>query len=844
MINWFTIFFAIILFFAGAFLFFLRRVSEKGKIISSFDMALFLVLMPKYDFGDEDIMKRQEKELIGDMQQIFTGFLHLREPSFFKKFTSETPRVAFEIASQTGGSDIEFYVAVPRYMRSGFEKFVHGVYPRAIVEEMPQDYTIFERGGVSVGAYFKLENYPVFPINTYENLDKDPLATITNALSKIAADEGAAIQVVISPYPQKKWKNIGYNVIAKIKGGSTAEVAAAESLKSGIGGISSKKPKDNRQNFKKQSSVNIMSYIGMASPNDEQKDYRDSMTPTMPIQVVDDRTVQKIQDKFEKQVFMANIRLVASSKTKERSEEILEHLLNSFSQFSLYSLNGFEAKTVKKKGQLKKFLYNFSFRNFTPAESNILNIEELTSVYHFPTRFIETPYIRMAKATESAPPPQEISEGKQEGKFPVIGRVNFRGDDREVAFLSRNDRRRHFYVIGQTGTGKSSLLEELIRQDIQNGEGVGVVDPHGDLVEHILSNIPKERVEDVVLFEPFDGDRPMGLNMLEYETPEQKDFAVQEMVAIFQKLFPPEMIGPMFEHYMRNAMLALMADKANPGTLLEIPRMFTDSEFMEERLRRVEDPVVRNFWIKEWKQTTGNTRSDMLGYVVSKIGRFIENEMMRNIIGQQKSSFNLAQLMDEGKIFLANLSKGATGEVNSSLLGLILVSKIQMAAMRRGKIPEEQRRDFYLYLDEFQNFSTDSIATILSEARKYRLNLILAHQYIPQLEEDIKNAVLGNVGTIGAFRIGASDAEFLEKQFQPEFSRFDLVNLDNFRLVLKLMMNNKVYPPFRVETLKPKQGDPSIIEPIKKISKLKYGRPRNMVEQEIMDRFGTLLEGV
>ena len=348
----------------------------------------------------------------------------------------------------------------------------------------------------------------------------------------------------------------------------------------------------------------------------------------------------------------------------------------------------------------------------------------------------------------------------------------------------------------------------------------------------------------MVLFEPFDGDRPMGLNMLEYETPEQKDFAVQEMVAIFQKLFPPEMIGPMFEHYMRNAMLALMADKANPGTLLEIPRMFTDSEFMEERLRRVEDPVVRNFWIKEWKQTTGNTRSDMLGYVVSKIGRFIENEMMRNIIGQQKSSFNLAQLMDEGKIFLANLSKGATGEVNSSLLGLILVSKIQMAAMRRGKIPEEQRRDFYLYLDEFQNFSTDSIATILSEARKYRLNLILAHQYIPQLEEDIKNAVLGNVGTIGAFRIGASDAEFLEKQFQPEFSRFDLVNLDNFRLVLKLMMNNKVYPPFRVETLKPKQGDPSIIEPIKKISKLKYGRPRNMVEQEIMDRFGTLLEGV
>jgi type IV secretory pathway TraG/TraD family ATPase VirD4 len=351
-----------------------------------------------------------------------------------------------------------------------------------------------------------------------------------------------------------------------------------------------------------------------------------------------------------------------------------------------------------------------------------------------------------------------------------------------------------------------------------------------------LANIPKERVDDVVMFEPFDTERPCGLNMLEYDSPEQKDFAVQEMIAIFMKLFPPEIIGPMFEHYMRNAMLALMADKDNPGTLVEIPKMFTDPAFLQTRLAKVSDPVVRSFWTKEWAATTGSTRSDMLGYVVSKLGRFIENEMMRNIIGQSHSGFDLADIMDQKKIFLANLSKGLTGEVNSSLLGLILISKMQMAAMRRARVPEEQRIDFYLYIDEFQNFTTDSIATILSEARKYKLNLIMAHQYMPQLTDQIREAVLGNVGTMGAFRIGAEDAEKLEKQFEPGFSKFDLVNLDNFSLILKMMINNKISTPFKMQTIPGPKGKPEIVDAIKKISKLKYSRPKAIVEQEIAQR--------
>jgi hypothetical protein len=329
---------------------------------------------------------------------------------------------------------------------------------------------------------------------------------------------------------------------------------------------------------------------------------------------------------------------------------------------------------------------------------------------------------------------------------------------------------------------------------------------------------------------------PCGLNMLEYDSPEQKDFAVQEMIAIFMKLFPPEIIGPMFEHYMRNAMLALMADKDNPGTLVEIPKMFTDPAFLQTKMAMVSDPVVRSFWTKEWAQTTGSTRSDMLGYVVSKLGRFIENEMMRNIIGQSHSGFNIAEIMDKKKIFLANLSKGLTGEVNSSLLGLILVSKIQMAAMKRASISEEKRTDFYLYIDEFQNFTTDSIASILSEARKYKLNLIMAHQYMPQLKQEIRDAVLGNVGTIGAFRIGAEDAENLEKQFEPGFSRFDLVNLDNFSLIIKMMINNKISTPFKMQTFPPPKGRPEIVDAIKKISKLKYSRAREIVELEIAQR--------
>jgi len=777
--------------------------SEKRAFFGGLESVLFLVMMPKHDVKKEDQMQKEEKVLISQMEQVLANFLYLKKPKLFQ----EPPSVSLEIASRVGSSDISFYICVPKYLETAFEKYVQGVYPRAIIEKVPEDYTVFEPQGETAGAFLKLKENYLFPISTYQKLEKDPLSTITNNLSKIAVNEGGAVQLVIRPLSGLNMRKKGEKALSKIREGKAVRSAVIEATQGWL--------------------MIAISEIFKSAPKDPKKEL-ESQKPKE--QGIDQFAYDAVQQKIQKQPFQANVRLVASAQSKERAEDILSHLVGAFSQFSLSAINSLEAKNVTGS-RLKKFVYEFSFRIFNQNQSNIFNIEELASMYHFPTHFTETPYIKAAKSGVAAPPIDLPEQG-----INLIGRVIFRGEEKKVYFAAREDRRRHFYVIGQTGTGKSVFLSEMIRQDIENGEGVAVIDPHGELIEHTLENIPKDRVDDVVLFEPFDLERPMGLNMLEYDTPEQKDFAVQEMIAIFYKLFPPEIIGPMFEHYMRNAMLALMADKDSPGTLVEIPKMFTDPQFLQERLAKVSDPIVKNFWVKEWAQTTGNTRSDMLGYVVSKVGRFIENEMMRNIIGQSHSGFDLSKIMNEGKIFLANLSKGQTGEVNSSLLGLILVSKMQMAAMKRARVAEAERKDFYLYVDEFQNFTTDSIATILSEARKYKLNLTIAHQYIPQLTDQIKNAVFGNVGTIGAFRIGADDAEFLEKQFEPGFSRFDLVNLDNFHLIIKMMLRNKTSTPFKMETFPPKKGRPQIVDAIKKISKLQYGKPRAIVEEDILKR--------
>src|SRR3989344_9107090 len=621
------------------------EINKKSSIFGGLETVLFLVMMPKNNLNQDDLMKKEEKVLISQMEQIFANFLYLKKTKIFE----EPPSVAFEIASQIGGTDISFYVCVPKYLDTAFEKYVQGVYPNAIVEKIPEDYTIFEPQGVTAGAYLKLKENPLFPISTYQNLEKNPLSTITNNLSKISFDEGAAIQVIIRPLAGFNLKEKGEKVLAKIREGKLARVAIAEVFQLGF--------------------LKIIGELFKGPESVKNKDGLEDVKNKQ--QGIDQKVYDAIQSKIQKQLFQTNIRIMTSAKTGARAEEILGHLQSSFSQFSLSAINSLEPKNVYK-AELKKLVYDFSFRNFDPKQANILNLEELCSIYHFPTHFIETPYIKSVKSGEAAPPSDLPEKGVN-----LIGKAIFRGDEKKVYFASREDRRRHFYVIGQTGTGKTTLLKEMIRQDIENGEGVAVVDPHGELIDGILSYIPKERVDDVVLFEPFDLERPAGLNMLEVKGPEQKDFAIQAMIAIFYKLFPPEMIGPMFEHNMRNVMLTLMEDKQYPGTIAEIPRMFTDIDFQKYKLSKVRDPIVRSFWEKEMAKTSDFHKSEMLGYLISKVGRFVENEMMRNIIGQPLSSFDFRKVMDEGKILLINLSKGKTGEVNAKLLGLIVVSKLQ-----------------------------------------------------------------------------------------------------------------------------------------------------------------------
>ncbi|OGG25776.1 hypothetical protein A2960_05325 [Candidatus Gottesmanbacteria bacterium RIFCSPLOWO2_01_FULL_39_12b] len=427
----------------------------------------------------------------------------------------------------------------------------------------------------------------------------------------------------------------------------------------------------------------------------------------------------------------------------------------------------------------------------------------------------------------------------QSGLF--LGKSIYRGITKPV-YMELDDRRRHVYIIGKTGVGKSVLLQEMIVQDIRKGRGMAVIDPHGDLIERILPLIPPERAEEVIYFDPSDSERPMGLNMLEAKTEEQKHFIVTSIIGLMYKLFDPQktgIIGPRFEHAIRNAMLTVMVE---PGSsFVEVVRVLTDTAFVQELLPKVSDPIVKRYWTDQIAQTSDFHKSEVLDYIVSKFGRFVTNKLIRNIIGQSKSSFDFRKVMDEGKILLINLAKGKMGEENSNFLGLILVPKILVAAMSRVDTPEEKRRDFFLYVDEFQNFATPDFAQILSEARKFRLNLCVANQFIGQMDEEVKNAVFGNVGTLIAFRVGVTDANYLQHWYTPVFSESDLINVDVYNAYINTIVGNKPMSPFSVDMRKDlsqvkKMENPKVAQAIIQLSRLKYGRPKELVEAEIVQR--------
>ncbi len=769
---------------ALAMLFFIAVLIQKRRRFARlFDLRLLGVEIPKKVEEKEkpDVLKE-----INRTSQLLSSLANLKIP------------FVLEVAVPSIGQDIHFYLSVPEGAIQFATNQIHGLWPEAQVK-LSEEYTVFHPQGASRGAYLKLKQNYILPIRTYQEAELDTFASILSNFANLElVGEGLALQILAKPAGSVPKEKIT-KAIRDLKKGEKLSKILKESV---LGELFKSETKHKKKKDEIQEPI-----------------------------VVDEEAVKTLNQKIAKPLFQVNVRLVAGAVSQFQAEHLLESLAGSFGQFAAPLRNEFKA--VKPRN-LDNLIFRYTMREFSPKEIMILNTDEIASIFHLPTSTTEVPKIKWLKAKESAPPTTLSEAGV------LIGQAVFRGEEKPV-YVADDDRRRHIYIIGQTGTGKSTLLTNMVADDIQKGRGVAIIDPHGDLVETILGLIPKERYEDVIVFDPGEREHPLGMNMLEYDfkKPEEKTFIVNELFNILDKLYDMKTVGgPMFEQYTKNAILLLMEDMAvEPATLMEIPRVFTDQDFRNKKLGRITNPVVIDFWQKEAIKATGeHSLANMAPYITSKFNNFTANDYVRPIIGQTKSAFSFRQVMDQGKILLVNLSKGKIGDINANLLGMVITGKILMAALSRVDKPQEERRDFNLYIDEFQNFATESISTILSEARKYRLNLTMAHQFIGQLTEKIRDAVFGNVGSIITFRVGADDAEFLEKQFTPIFSKNDLINIDNFNAYVKILIAGQTAPAFNIKTVKSPKGDTVLTSKLKEYSSLKYGQDRGQVEAAILQR--------
>jgi len=701
-------------------------------------------------------------------EQMFAGLYSLHKGGFWS-FAKRQPIIGFEIVALK--EEIAFYVSCPRGIQDLVEKQINGAYPSARIKEV-DEVNVFNEGGRVAFKALKLSKPNYYPIQIYKDLPTDGLSLITSALSKMQSGEGGILQILLQP-TGKRWQKKGKKYTSKEK--------------------------------KREADPDQASYKH------------------------DPKEMEAISDKTSRSGFRVSIRVVVSATNDAAADSHLNNMTGAFSQFrSTY--NSFKkCKTLVKHLFMIDFIYRY-MPLFNKGTS-VLNTAELATIFHFPNKTVETHHVKWLNA-KNAPAPHQIPAT---GLY--IGQSSYRGEERKV-HMSLEDRRRHMYIVGKTGTGKSEFLKQMILQDIADGKGVAAIDPHGEFVEDVLQLMPAERAEDVIYFNPSDKDRPMGLNIMEAYTEDQQHFVVSSIINLMYKLYDPHrtgIIGPRFEHAIRNAMLTVMSREN--ATFIEVVRVLTDEKFVKELLPFVKDPMVKSYWTDQIAQTSDFHKSEVLDYIVSKFGRFVTNKTMRNIIGQPQSAFDFRKAMDEKKIILCNLSKGVLGEEDAKFLGLILVPKILMAAMSRQDVSREKRNDFFLYVDEFQNYATEDFAVILSEARKYRLNLIVANQYIGQIEEDVKNAVFGNVGTMVAFRVGVTDANFLQHEFMPIFTETDLTNVEKYHVYMKTIVDNEPVAPFSVSLEKDMdkidaQMNPKLAEMIKQLSRLKYGRDREVVEEE------------
>ena len=709
---------------------------------------------------------------------------------------------------------VKYYAVVPAVLTETVKQAIVSAYPAARLEETEQENIFSEQSTMQTvaGGELVLKKDFIYPIATYEEMKWDAQTALLNAFSKVKQGEGMGLQILFRPAGDT-WVKKSVRRVEKIREG-----------KEGRGGSSS-------------GATEILMDLIRApfeAPGEHNHQQKEQKVLT---QLEQDR-IAAIENKTRYPGFETEIRVVASAANGARAEMLVGGVVAAFSQFDTSEMNGFKYNALKNIEQLTT---DYAFHFFPQKNKKIvLNSMELASIYHLPDQKTIPSSGVERQLTKQVDGPARLA---QEGL--LLGMNEYRGEKKEIR-LREKDRRRHTYVIGATGMGKSVLLGNLAYQDVMAGRGFAFIDPHGDVVEEILSKIPEERIDDVVYFDPSDDEFPIGMNMFEFQTPEQKDFIVQEGINMLQSLYDPNnqgFFGPRGQHMFRNAALLLMSDP-NGATFIDIPKCFIDAEFVKSKLKYVTDRNVYDYWTKEFPASMkSNDSGEVVTWFASKWGPFLSDNKMKHVLGQVKSGFNIRDIMDNKKILLVNLSKGKLGEVNAKLLGMIFVMKFQTAAMSRVDTPEDERNDFCLFVDEFQNFSTESFESILSEARKFRLNLVVANQFMTQLTDKIREGVLGNVGTIIAGRVGVTDAEMLEKVFTPTFNAEDLHKQPNFHAITTVMMFDMPTAPFTMNLIPPMgEGKKEVLEALKQYSATKYGRPAAEVDREINERMSVKTE--